>query len=189
MWHTQAIDTFDDHFRDSSHFFDNQKDDWTTSITLSYWGCKKMSEKSFGLFHEGRDKAPFPPKKVMLQKKNKVHIWRRSQRESPEKLANNEIEEGSSSLVISGDIAGNWWTCSVVSTILSETAMSALIEPTILTLNQFVHQPASGRCLIFLSFLGALCESISAEYEGILSELTDAIKLGVCFCTSSLILC
>lgn len=176
MWHTQAIDTFDDHFRDSSNFFDAKKDAWVTSISLSYWGLKANSRRTHELFHEDRDKAPFPPKLVMLQKKPKRRWWR----SEPERtIIANEIEEGSASLVVSGDSAGNWWTCSIISSVVSEVAMNDCIDPILEALQGFVHQPFSGRCLVFLALLGALCESLSKEYEAILKELTQAIKLGV----------
>jgi len=177
MWHTQAIDTFDSHFRDSSNFFDAKKDVWVTSISLSYWGFKPKDKRHPELFNESRDKAPFPPKRVMLQKKKPKQQWWRQ--EGEEVAVTNEIEEGSSSLVISGDAAGNWWTCSVISSVLSEVAINDCIDPILVTLQGFVHQPSSGRCLVFLALLGALCESLSKEYEAILKELTQAIKLGV----------
>ncbi|KAH8597407.1 hypothetical protein B0O99DRAFT_76478 [Bisporella sp. PMI_857] len=174
MWHVQAIDTFDNHFRDSSHFFDARKEVWVTSISLSYWGFKQDT-KHHGLFHEQRDKAPFPPKKVLLQKKVKQRWWRQ---EHNEVEPTNEIEEGSSSLVISGDVSGNWWTCSIISPVLSETTMMDRIDPIMINLQCFVHQPSTGRCLIFLAFLGIICESLSKEYDAILDEMNRAIKLG-----------
>lgn len=48
------------------------------------------------------------------------------------------------------------------------------------TFHDFIHQPATGRCLVFLLYLGGLCQSLAGQYEGILEELTVAIKLGVC---------
>jgi meiotically up-regulated gene 157 (Mug157) protein len=111
----------------------------------------------------------FPP--------GKGHWWQTAKTQN---ITTKEIEEGSSSLVFTGDTAGHWWACSVVSSVLSETAMKSLFRPTQDTLTDFIHQPSSGRCLVFLAFLGSLCESLATEYETILAELTNAIKLGVC---------
>jgi hypothetical protein len=177
MWHTDAIDTFDDYFCDSSHFFDTKNQTWISSISISYWNFKKPSKENQGLFDESRDSAPFPPPKVVIQQKEKVHWWKTSLRGG--KYAKNEIEEGSSSLIILREKSGNFWTCSVVSPVLSEIAMSACVQANNVILEQFVHQASTGRCLIFLVFLGALCESLSEQYEDILEKLTKEIRLGV----------
>jgi hypothetical protein len=176
MWHPEAIDTFDDHFRDSSNFFDSKQGVWITSITISFWAFKRRQQKDRNIFQEGRDKAPFPPENVALKQEAKGHWWQTAKTQN---ITAKEIEEGSSSLVFTGDTAGHWWTCSVISSVLSETAMKSLFRPTQDTLTDFIHQPSSGRCLLFLAFLGSLCESLATEYEAILAELTNAIKLGV----------
>jgi hypothetical protein len=176
MWHPEAIDTFDDHFRDSSNFFDSKQGVWITSITVSFWAFKRREQKDRNVFQEGRDKAPFPPENVALKQEAKGHWWETAKTQN---LTTKEIEEGSSSLVLTGDPAGHWWTCSVISSVLSATAMKSLFTPTQDTLSDFIHQPSSGRCLVFLAFLGTLCESLATEYEAILEELTNAIKLGV----------
>ncbi|PVH73830.1 hypothetical protein DL98DRAFT_430572, partial [Cadophora sp. DSE1049] len=165
LWHPQSIDTFNDHLRNTSTFSDSKSDTWTTSITISYWGFKVKGGANEELFKEPRDTAPFPPK---MNSKAGVPT------ESPARY----IVEGSSSLVISGDKAGRWWTCSVISSVLPEAVMRQAMEDSTTTLTEFIHQPSSGRCLVFLSFLGALCEHLSLEYERILDELTRAINLG-----------
>jgi hypothetical protein len=176
MWHPEAIDTFDDHFRDSSHFFESKQGVWITSITISFWAFKRTEKKNTHVFQEVRDKAPFPPKNVALHQDAKGHWWQSTKTKN---ITTKEIEEGSSSLVMTGDMAGNWWTCSVISSVLSEALMKSLFVPTQETLTDFIHQPSSGRCLVFLAFLGGLCECQASEYEAILAELTNAIKLGV----------
>jgi hypothetical protein len=187
MWHVDAIDTYDDHFRNTSHFFDSKEKEqtWITSISLSYWGFKRTGSRYNRLFDERRDSAEFPPRTVALVgDKAKVHWWQRGEKENPtsekeKKKEKEKIEEGSSSLVISGDRSGSWWICSVISPVLSEGAMQECIESVMPTLDYFIHQPSTGRCVVFLLFLGKMCESLSEEYEHILNKLTDAIKLGV----------
>jgi hypothetical protein len=176
MWHPEAIDTFDDHFRDSSNFFDSKQGVWMTIITISFWAFKKTEQKDRNIFQEGRDKAPSPPENVALKQEAKGHCWQTAKTQN---VTTKEIEEGSSSLIFIGDAAGHWWTFSAVSSVLSETAMKSLFRPTQDTLTDFIHQPLSGRCLAFLAFLSSLCESLATEYEAILAELTNAIKLGV----------
>lgn len=175
MWHTASIDTFDDHFGDSSKFFNTHKQIWITSITIPYWAFKRDFQDPIGKFSEGRDEAPFPPKNVIPR----VKFEGRLKQASGAKLTSKFIEERSSSLVISGDPAGNFWMCSVISSVLPESVMAKAASNVCIDLQQFVHQPSTGRCLIFLYHLGLLCEYISQEYEDILKELTVVIKLGV----------
>lgn len=183
MWHPQSIDTFDDHFRNSSNYLDTKNETWTTSITISYWGFKKNSGTSQRLFHEPRDTAPFPPKMVSLYQK--ARSTKRSKRQSHESESNflaaaKYVKEGASSIVISGDKSGRWWICSFISSTFPEDVMRTTMDDARDTMTKFVHQPSSGRCLVFLAFLGALCENLALEYEHILDELTRAINLGVC---------
>jgi hypothetical protein len=180
MWHPPSIDTFDDHFRGSSNFADAKLDSWVTTITLSFWCLRQNREKhnkTYNIFDEGRDNAPFPPEKVALVKKVKSHWW---QKQKSQNFKAQEIEEGSCSLVISSDNSGDWMACSVISPVLSEFAMNGCIRQITRVLAEFLHQPQTARCLTFLIFLGAMCDSLSEEYESILEELTKAIKLGVC---------
>jgi hypothetical protein len=121
-------------------------------------------------------RLPPPPENVALKQEAKGHCWQTAKTQN---VTTKEIEEGSSSLIFIGDAAGHWWTFYVVSSVLSETAMKPLFRPTQDTLTDFIHQPSSGRWLAFLAFLSSLCESLATEYEVILAELTNAIKLGV----------
>lgn len=178
MWHTLAIDTFDDHFGESSNFFNTNKEVWITSITISYWSFKRGYNGLLDEFHEGRDEAPFPPKKVIPRLKTKERWWKKV---NEEKITTKRIEERSSSLVISGDTLGNFWMCSVISSVLPEPVMVRAVTAACNSLKEFAHQPETARCLTFLYYLGLLCEYISQEYEDILKELTVVIKLGVIF--------
>lgn len=171
------MDTFDNHFSEFSHFYDSRNDIWITSISLSFWGFEWSPKGDTGPFHEGREKAPFPPPNVSLRFNSKSHWWKTipETAESPQKT----LEEGKSSLVLSGDRFGFWWKCSVISPILPDSTMEFCRQITLERLEEFVHQPFCGRCLIFLGFLGAICDSISSRYESILGELAKEIKLDV----------
>lgn len=178
MWHPPSIDTFDDHFRGSSRFSDAKADSWITSITLSFWCLRQEKHtNAYSIFDEGRDNAPFPPEKVALVKKVKSHWW---QKQKSKNFNAQEIEEGSCSLIISSDNSGDWMACTVISSVLPEFMMAGCIREMTQVLAEFLHQPQTARCLTFLIFLGAMCDSLSKEYETILEELTKAIKLGVC---------
>jgi hypothetical protein len=138
---------------------------------------QKPGQQKSPLFDEGRDYASFPPKKVMLNQNGKR---KGAKAKEKVKIDKRKIEEGSSSLVISGDLAGHWWTCSIISPIVPDLGLVACMKTTEQEiLKMFKYQPATGRCLTFLVFLGLLCETLAKEYEETLTTLASAIKLGV----------
>ena len=101
----------------------------------------------------------------------------------PSESSTRYVMEGSSSLVISVDKAGRRWIRSVIPSVLPEAVMRQAMDDSTTTLTEFINQPSSGKCLVFLSYLGVLYEHLSLKYEKILDELTRAINLGVCFST------
>ena len=150
--------------------------------TICQWGFKVKGGTNDELFKEPRDTAPFPPRMVSRWHRFKAKRGNNNSKAGvPSESPARYITEGSSSLVISGDKAGLRWICSVISSVLPEAVMRQAMDDSTMTLTEFIHQPSSGRCLVFLSFLGVLCEHLSLEYEKILDELTRAINLGVRF--------
>ncbi|KAL2064541.1 hypothetical protein VTL71DRAFT_3678 [Oculimacula yallundae] len=179
MWHRQSIDTFDAHFRNISIFADTVDETWISTVTISYWQFKVRTNSTSDTFFEPRDTAPFPPKAVSSSHSFKSN--KGSNKDIPANSPKNKIKhiiEGSSSVVISGDPRGRWWTCSIVSSILPTSVMKHAAVNTTGLLREFAHQTFSGRCIVFLSFLGVLCVHIAIQYEEILEELTRAINLG-----------
>jgi len=65
MWHTDALDTFDDHLGGLSHFSDFYKrvssggdDLWITSITISHWGLQnEMQSRISKMVYENEERA------------------------------------------------------------------------------------------------------------------------------------
>lgn len=89
------------------------------------------------------------------------------------------MEERSSSLVITGDPSGNFWICSIWSSLTEHDSVSALIRSLPQVLQRFINQQACGRCLVFLILLGHFSENLAGEYDTILKRLDGIVELGV----------
>lgn len=168
LWHPDALDTFGNHFGTASRFLDNRETTWTTSITVSHWSLK-ADEDPVDKFDEGRYGGMFPPQKVVTL------VPRGGQGNSEAQ----KIIERCSSVVITGDQYGYFWICSAwcpLTTDLDENLPSVL--------QTFLHQQASGRCLIFLILLGHVCEKLANDYGDILNRLDEVVELGVSKCKS-----
>lgn len=88
------------------------------------------------------------------------------------------MEERSSSLVITGDPSGNFWICSIWSSLTEHDSVSALIRSLPQVLQRFINQQACGRCLVFLILLGHFSENLAGEYDTILKRLDGIVELG-----------
>lgn len=95
------------------------------------------------------------------------------------------LEERSSTLVITGDPTGDHWICSILTCLTGAQDVHALVDTTgCRILQRFIHQQANGRCLIFLILLGHMCEKLATEYEIILTVLESIVGLGVSLITT-----
>lgn len=71
------------------------------------------------------------------------------------------VEERSSSIVITGDELGSNWICSIWSPLTDSESLALPVSIVPNLLQKFLHQQASGRCLVFLVLLGHLCEQLA----------------------------
>lgn len=126
------------------------------------------------MFKENRNNGEFPPASIA-----KLVFGTRRRMKRGFAHATDTVEERCSSLVSTGDPAGNFWVCSMWSSLTDAESISAPINSLPKVLQRFINQQASGRCLVFLILLGHLCEKLAAEYEMILSRLDLIVGLGV----------
>jgi hypothetical protein len=166
VWHPDALDTFDSYFGTTSHFVDTRDTLWTSNITISHWKLLKSGQpidKSDRFYEDeiraGRKDGEFPPKAV-------TSSWKM-------------LEERSSSLVITGDVNGYNWICSIWSSLTDSKMVKEDIDRLPRILHLFIHRQATGRCLVFLIILGHICGKLATEYTGILKHLDSAVELGV----------
>ena len=175
-WHPDALDTFEEYFGISSQFRDTKEDIWTTTITISHWSIRtsKLPKDTLLHFKEDRKVGPFPPEKVANLGKEK------SKKGNDPKHPSEILEQRSTSLVITGDLLGSFWLCSIWSPLTDAHSLQAHVKSLREIVQLFIHQQAAGRCLVFLILLGHLCENLAKEYEAIMSELNKSVGLGVC---------
>lgn len=175
MLHPNSIDTFDDYFGPVSFFFNTpygSGDEWITSITISYWGLIRNNEGLTDDFDEARgDKAAFPPKSMSGARR----LFHRAFSRTATNVNDVDICLLSSSIVFSGPELGNFWTCSVISSLLIEDDVQYIVSEKVIEIVQmYIHQPSSGRCLVFLLLLGYLCRNLAEECE-VFTESLDGI--------------
>ncbi len=144
---------------------------WTTSITISHWELKDpLLDPRFD--EERTNPLVIPLGEKALRGKNRTSLDGDS--------GKIRFEETSSSLVITGDKQGLFWTCLVMSSQVDEDSMLPYSIALAKALTLFIHQQSSGRCLAFLILLGHLCVHIAKEYEHIIEVLMEKLSLGVC---------
>jgi hypothetical protein len=150
---------------------------WTTTITISHWSIRHtdLTKEYPKRFHEGRTKGDFPPISIVNLKSES-----KSKRGEPrnQKPVIRVIEERSSSLVVTGDTQGFFWLCTIWSSLTKHKHLAALVKSLPAVLHSFIHQQASGRCLVFLILLGHLCERLAEEHERMLDHLNTVVDLG-----------
>lgn len=177
-WHPDALDTFDDYFGTSSRFSDTREAMWTTSITISHWSIRPsdLSKGYPSRFHEGRTKGDFPPPSIAnLGSVDGASKQRKVKNENPIRV----IEERSTSLVVTGVSQGFFWLCTIWSPLTKYKHLEVPVNSLSAILQSFIHQQASGRCLVFLILLGHLCERLANEHERMLEQLNTVVDLGV----------
>jgi len=85
-----------------------------------------------------------------------------------------------SSIVISTNRFGDFSKCSVVTGLISDCKLRKLAEVVQELWQKFIHQPQTGRCLVFLLILGLLCQEIARRYEDAVTHFVRLLNLEVC---------
>ncbi|KAH8648735.1 hypothetical protein BGZ60DRAFT_390281 [Tricladium varicosporioides] len=181
MWHTDALDTIDDHLGVLSKFSDlhNQSsnelgdvsDVWITSITISHWRLQDYYETySWELEDEGQNEED------KQQKTRGPLSWSPCAEESGQHQLST-IRELSMSLVFTGDRMGRCWTCTIISEVMNEVQVAQYVEEIKNVQQMFIHQQYTARVLSFILLLGYLCESLAKECENFTEELDKIMGL------------
>lgn len=167
----------------------------------------ELPEHMKKLFDENRTCADFPPKPVLVDSRDTrtpisqgfstpiiAFCYRLMGKDQPFKRRDideeeakssknmSRVEERSSCIVITGDVDGRFWTCSVWSSLVDEKIMAANIDSISLIIRQFIHQQRIGRGLVFIFLLGCICEKLVGEYKVFIERLEDFVGLGVSTC-------
>ncbi|KAK0651171.1 hypothetical protein B0T16DRAFT_403272 [Cercophora newfieldiana] len=169
VWHNELLDALEDHLGTASIFSHScTESTWSSSLTIFHW--------SISLFHDensGHTKR-FPEEDI-------AHL---SPRDGPDagtgKSECHWIQEEAhpTTILMTSNALGDFIKCSVVSELLSESALYKFAHTASEIWTMFSNQPQTGRCLAFLHLVGLLCEATSVEYEDILNvlEVTSRYK-------------
>jgi hypothetical protein len=93
-----------------------------------------------------------------------------------------------SSIVISTNPFGDFSKCTIISELIDEDGMEGIVEEARILWQKFIHQPQTGRCLVFLLVLGKLCQKVTKTYEEAINKLTSILELDVSYCLLSVFL-
>jgi len=84
-----------------------------------------------------------------------------------------------SSIVLSTNPFGDFSKCTIISELINQEEMKAVVNEARKLWQQFVHQPQTGRCLVFLLVLGKLVQKITETYNVAINKLTSILELDV----------
>ena len=115
----------------------------------------------------------FPPKNVSDTRGKKSNRGRR--RRDP----SSTIRQFSMSLVMTGDLNGQYWTCTLISDLIDEESVLQYTMEARQICQMFIHQQYTARALVFILLLGYLCDSLSIECENFMDELTIIMGMDV----------
>lgn len=168
-WHPDALDAIDDYFGTSTRFIDYfGSNRWITSISVSHWTIRnRHGDRDGSYLEKHRQRGKFPPDNVIeLGEVSSI-------------LEQYITEEHSSSLMVTGYPSGHGWILSIWSGVTDTESIASVVKDVACgVMDKFIHQQATGRCLVFLVFLGHLCNKLAIEYNKLLTELDGVMGIG-----------
>lgn len=170
VYHPESANCLGDHIRNFSRFSCQARDTWIASITLPSWAVQQASLTSEELSsskgpHGNPTEFSFPWK---------YHeVWEKV----PEVNENMIFKLKVSSLILSTNAFGDFSKCTVVSGLFKDDSnIKSIIDKDIRKLlGEFIHQPQTARCLVFLLLTGKMCQKIVEDYEKAISKLDSVL--------------
>ncbi|TAQ88865.1 hypothetical protein B7494_g2796 [Chlorociboria aeruginascens] len=190
MWHTDSLDAFDDHIGRVPRYFNNPltndaTDVWITRITISHVRLEDSDNHLPAIFEElSRDKSQtgkFPPQELFGNRMVfPLNLFQRFSKAKTKRAPNvQDIGLTASSLVISGDKNGFGWTFSIISALFDHPTVSNHCKEAASIIGMFIHQQSTGRSLVFLIFLGYICEKLADQSEKFLHDWEHGMGIDV----------
>ncbi|PVH73146.1 hypothetical protein DL98DRAFT_659605 [Cadophora sp. DSE1049] len=188
VFHPESADAFSDNIFKTSRFSCKNRGVWATNITLRSWSFartawsfpNKPCEYERPIFGPTRENAEHCPEDEPIHLPTHLH-------EALEKL-DSEIHDtedkspghillNASSIVLSTNEFGDFSKCSIISKLITQTTLLQLEKEVPKLWQRFIHQPQTGRCLVFLLLLGQLCQAIAQEHHEAINHLTSIMNI------------
>lgn len=175
--HPESSTCLGDYALCSSRFTSQIADTWIASITLKSWRSRITPGEKSGRSPAFKDDSSiYPPPHlddvVKYLAKENPKLWQ-------DNLKNLFLEIEMSSIVISTNAFGDYSKCTIVSELISDTEMKSILQEAQIIWQKFVHQPQTGRCLVFLLVLDKICQYTTSNYDKAIESLTSVIILDV----------
>ncbi len=84
-----------------------------------------------------------------------------------------------SSIILTTNAFGEFSKCTIISELMSDEDLEPLGADAQKLWERFIHQPQTGRCLVFLLILGKLCQKIANKGRKAMEYLVKSLNLQV----------
>ncbi|KAH8592658.1 hypothetical protein B0O99DRAFT_629484 [Bisporella sp. PMI_857] len=175
--HREMVDGFENHTLQVSKFVLQKRTSSVVAyITLRSWSLdESMSEPSDNVNNMTDPESHYLSEEaISLPKSLREAFKRRERKELHDAPPGMELKV--SSIGISTNEFGDFSKCSVITDLIHRDEMELLGETVQGIWNSFIHQPQTGRFLVFSVILGFICREITRHYDDAIREFVRKFK-------------
>lgn len=191
--HPESVDCLGTHSLKYARFFGHGKDPWVSRITVRVWVleqdpdpdsstnpspdtkarviCTEEGEENDEIYEDEIIRLPTGLRDA-LEQVNKG-AW------EDHKDQAKRVVLTASSIITSTNDFGEFSKTSIFSKSMTDRNLLGLGKAAEELWQKFIHQPQTGRCLVFLLFLSVLCQEMSQHYQESMTYFTNMLNLEV----------
>ena len=176
--HPESAACLGDHIRDILNFsrFSSQTGDtWVASITLRGWRVHTEDEINKARGVELTDLKRQNSADDFYLPRNLMQVWENVVGLSKQ----TSFKPEAASIILSTNSFGDFSKCTVVAEFIDPEKMTILATKARKVWQRFIHQPQTGRCLVFFLLLGNMCEALTTQYTEAIKILSDLLIIDV----------
>ncbi|KAK0101193.1 hypothetical protein ONS96_006414 [Cadophora gregata f. sp. sojae] len=188
VFHPESADAFTHNIFKTSRFSCKNRGVWATNVTLRSWSFartdwsfpKRPCEYERPVFGPTKEKTEHCPEDEPIHLPTHLHEALHqidSGIHNAEDGSPGHILLNASSIVLSTNEFGDFSKCSIISELITEATLLQLEKDVPKLWQRFIHQPQTGRCLVFLLLLGRLCQAIADEHQEAIDYLTSIMNI------------
>ncbi|RYP70483.1 hypothetical protein DL771_005420 [Monosporascus sp. 5C6A] len=187
VFHPESADGFSNHISRFSDFSSETRGTWVSHITLRCWSLTRTDEGPE--MAKSKERSPFKElRNIDSQNKEDLPIKLPDGLKTALKTINVAVSESEnaspsviklevSSIVLSTNMLGDFSKCTIITKHFSRKELKWLAQKSEELWQTFVHQPQTGRCLVFMHILGFLCQKIAREFDKTMEYFVETLKL------------